>query len=258
MVLEIFRSVARVYVFPHRRHSCPNLRRRRMLIFQLQSSRWNIVHLAMSSVSQTDDNLRVTSPASMQDAKTSHQSTFRSDCIPHVAYIRTHLLQAIPSFKHCKHRTMYHLPVKFLQCYRTSLRYISRHSSSLCVAFYIFYEIGKVTFGTSLITDKYYAILWFKATKVATLSMLSNKFYAVLPDVQKVPYKHKFFEMCRFLVQISKKYGFYMEFLLLFTILSLLFTFNCKGNYFAWFFNDILNYQLHSSQPLFKKKLRLL
>ncbi len=37
--------------------------------------------------------------------------------------------------------------VKFLQCYRTSLHYIPHYSSSL----YVFSEIGKLTFGTSLV-----------------------------------------------------------------------------------------------------------
>ncbi len=34
-ILDIFRSTAHVYVFPHRRYSCPNLRRRRTPIFNL-------------------------------------------------------------------------------------------------------------------------------------------------------------------------------------------------------------------------------
>ncbi len=39
--------------------------------------------------------------------------------------------------------------------------------------------------------------------------------HAVLPDIQKFPYKYGFFEICEFLIQISKKYGFYTEFSLL-------------------------------------------
>ncbi len=66
-----------------------------------------------------------------------------------------------------------------------------------------------------------------------SLNLSPSNFDPVLPDVWKFPYKYGFFKMWGFLAGIFKKYGFYMEFLLLITILSLLFTFNCKENYFS-------------------------
>ncbi len=105
----------------------------------------------MSSVSRTDNNLRAPSPESTKDAWKIPPEHFRSDCIPHVVYNQTHLLQAIPYFKHCRRRTLYLSAVKFLQCYRISLHYILCYSSSLYIALYVFSEIGKLTFGTSLV-----------------------------------------------------------------------------------------------------------
>ncbi len=96
--LDIFHSAAQVYVCPHRRYACSNLRRRRAPIFWFQRSWWNIVCLLMSSVSQTDDNLRAPSLVSVADEYRSHFCfAQRETWSPHMAYNRIHLLQAINS-----------------------------------------------------------------------------------------------------------------------------------------------------------------
>ncbi len=66
-VLDIFHSAARVYLFPHCSHSCPNLWRWHTSVFRLQHLWWNVVHLPMSSVSWTDNNLRAPDLASVAD-----------------------------------------------------------------------------------------------------------------------------------------------------------------------------------------------
>ncbi len=68
--------------------------------------------------------------------------------------------------------------------------------------------------------------------------MLVLDTWSVLPDVQKFPYEYGFFEMCAFLVLISKKIRILYRIFIIIYVLSLQSTFNCKENYFPWFYQS--------------------